>query len=128
MIFVPVLQYTLNTDQHIFFMTKGYINKKNTFILFVMTTTELPRSWWSDKSKIFRQKWYRFDKGACATLRTLNSIVEMKAIATGLTERMPTKNEQSGNVQFLVELLLAVCAQHLTDQKQYKSYYNIAES
>lgn len=38
----------------------------------------------------------------------------MNPIAAGLAERVPAEDEQSGDVEFLVELLLAMSAEHLT--------------
>jgi hypothetical protein len=47
-------------------------------------------------------------------LGALNSIAEVQAVAAGLAQRMPTKDQQPGDVKPLVELSFAIGAQHLT--------------
>lgn len=46
--------------------------------------------------------------------RALDSIVHMYPITAGLTERVSAKYEQPWYVELLIELFLAVRAQHLT--------------
>jgi len=48
------------------------------------------------------------------TLWAINTAVGMDSIATVFAEGVATQDEQSRNVEFVIKLLFAVCAEHIT--------------
>ena len=65
-----------------------------------------------NQSQILGQQRDRFNKSVSLALRALDSIVQMQPIATSFTKRMPAKNEQPWYIQFLIEFVLTVRAEH----------------
>ena len=89
-------------------------NQPNTFILFMMLSAQLliMTSLIVNQRKILGQQRDRFNKSVSLALRALDSIIQMQPIATSFTKRMPTKNEQPWYIQFLIEFVLTVRAEH----------------
>ena len=65
-----------------------------------------------EQRQIFRQKVYLLNESIRIALRTLNAIVIVQWSAAEFTEGMATKNQQSGNVQSLIELIATIVALH----------------
>ena len=84
-----------------------------TLILFMMLRTQLIVGLARNKGKIFREHRYRLYKSCSFALRTLYSVIKMKAIATCLAKRVAAKNEEPWNIQFLIKFIFTIIAKHI---------------
>ena len=85
-----------------------------TFVLLVVFEAELAVGVMADECQIFRQQRDGLNKSRGMTFWALDPIIHMYPIAAGLTERVSAEYEQPWDVELLIELFLAVSAQHLT--------------
>lgn len=85
-----------------------------TFVLLVVFEAELVVGVVADECQIFGQQRDGLDESRGVAFGTLDSVVQMYPITAGLTQRVPAEYEQPRNVELLIELFLAVRAQHLT--------------
>ena len=68
----------------------------------------------ADEGQVFGQQRDGLDEGRGVAFGALDSIVHVYPIAAGLTERVAAEYEQPRDVELLIELFLAVRAEHLT--------------
>lgn len=79
-----------------------------------MLEAELAIGVMANQRQIFRQQRDGLYEGRSMAFRALDSIIHMYPITAGLTERVSAEYKQPWYVELLIELFLAVRAQHLT--------------
>lgn len=92
-----------------------------------MFEAELAIGVMADQRQIFRQERDGLYESRSVAFWALDSIVHMYPIAAGLTERVSAEYEQPWYVELLIELFLAVRAQHLTTNNRIISRGSISQ-
>lgn len=90
---------------------------RSTLVLLVVLGAELAGGVVRDQGEVLGEERDGLDEGAGAALGALHAVVEVQPVAAALAQRVPAQDQQARDVQLLVELLLAVSAQHLTALK-----------
>jgi hypothetical protein len=65
-----------------------------------------------DEGEVLGQEGDGLDEGGGMALGALDAVVEVEAVAAGFAEGVPAEDEEAGDVELLIEFLLAVGAQH----------------
>ena len=104
-VLVAVLQNAIDADEHFLFLAEG--------LVFFMVLGAYVLGWFPcDQSQIFREEGDWLDIGGGVALRAVDSAATMQSVTATLAERMSAYHEQTRNVEFVVELSLAVGADH----------------
>ena len=105
MVLMPVLQNAIDADENFLFLAKS-------LVFFMMFQTYIFGWFPCDECQIFREKGYRLYIGGGVALGAVHPAAAVQAVAATLAERMAAHHEQTRDVEFVVELSLAVGADH----------------
>ena len=104
-VLMPILQNAVDADQHLLFLAKC--------LVFFMVLGAYILGWFPcDESQIFGEEGDRLYIGGGMALGAVDPAAVMQSVAATLAEGMTAYHEQTRDVEFVVELSLAVGADH----------------